>query len=94
VQLMHPFSAKTLSNEYVLNGYKESFGRYDVNPIAHPVTDHVEGSITRDLLVGKDQPHKFEFTSDGHLIFRSTRPDALIYHLGALLRNGECDAAK
>lgn len=75
VQLMYPKSANTLSNEYVLNGYEASFGSYDVDEAAHTVTHHVQGSITRDLLVGKDLPRKFEFTADGHLLIRSTRPD-------------------
>lgn len=75
VQLMYPESATTLSNEYVLNGYEASFGSYEVDEIAHTVTHHVQGSVTRDLLVGKDLPRKFEFTADGHLIIRSARPD-------------------
>jgi len=75
VQLMYPESANTLSNEYVLNGYEASFGSYDMDEIAHTVTHHVQGSVTRDLLVGKDLPRKFEFTADGHLIIRSARPD-------------------
>jgi hypothetical protein len=75
VQLMYPASAKALSNEYVLNGYEASFGSYDVDETAHTVTHHVQGSITRNQLVGKDLPRKFEFTPDGHLIIRSTRPD-------------------
>jgi hypothetical protein len=75
VQLMYPASAKTLSNEYVLKGYEASFGSYDVDENAHTVTHHVQGSITRNQLVGKDLPRKFEFTPDGHLIIRSTRPD-------------------
>ncbi len=75
VQLMYPESANTLSNEYVLNGYEASFGSYEVDETEHTVTHDVQGSITRDLLVGKDLPRKFEFTADGHLIIRSTRPD-------------------
>jgi hypothetical protein len=75
VQLMYPESANTLSNEYVLNGYEASFGSYEVDETARTVTHHVHGSITRDLLVGKDLPRKFEFTAEGHLIIRSTRPD-------------------
>jgi hypothetical protein len=72
---MYPASANTLSNKYVLNGYEASFGSYDVDETAHTVTHHVQGSITGDLLVGKDLPCRFEFTPDGHLIIRSTRPD-------------------
>jgi hypothetical protein len=75
VQLMYPESAKTLSNEYVLNGYEASFGSFDVDEAARTVTHHVQGSNTRDLLVGKDLSRKFEFTADGHLIIRSVRPD-------------------
>jgi len=75
VQLMYPESANTLSNEYVLNGYEASFGGYDIDEIAHTVTHHVQGSNTRDLLVGKDLPRKFEFTADGRLIIRSARAD-------------------
>jgi Lipocalin-like domain len=73
VQLMYPESANTLSNEYVLNGYEASFGSYDVDETAHTVTHHVLGSNTRDLLVGKDLPRKFEFAADGYLIIRSAR---------------------
>jgi Lipocalin-like domain len=73
VQLMYPASASTLSNEYVLNGYEASFGSYDVDEAAHTVTHHVQGSNTRDLLVGKDLPRKYEFTADGYLIIRSAR---------------------
>jgi hypothetical protein len=75
VELMYPESANTLSNEYVLNGYEASFGSYDVDEIARTVTHHVQGSITRDLLVGKDLARKYEFTRDGHLIIRSARAD-------------------
>ena len=75
VQLMYPASVGALSNEYVLNGYEASFGSYDVDEAAHTVTHHVQGSITRDLLVGKNLPRRFEFTTDGKLIIRSTRPD-------------------
>ena len=75
VQLMYPESANALTNEYVLNGYEASFGSYDVDETAHTVTHHVLGSNTRDLLVGKDLPRKFEFEADGHLIIRSARTD-------------------
>jgi hypothetical protein len=72
---MYPESANTLSNEYVLNGYEASLGSYDVDETAHTVTHHVQGSITRILLVGKDLPRKFEFAADGQLIIRSARAD-------------------
>lgn len=75
VQLMYAKSAGAVSNEYVLNGYEASFGSYDVNEATHTVTHHVQGSITRDLLVGKDLPRAFQITAGGELIITSTRPD-------------------
>ena len=41
----------------------------------HTLTHHVQGSNTRDLLVGKDLPRVYQFTADGKLIIRSARPD-------------------
>ncbi|HET9087112.1 MAG TPA: lipocalin-like domain-containing protein [Acidobacteriaceae bacterium] len=75
VQLMYPKGANVPSNEYVHDGYEASFGSYDVDEATHTVTHHVQGSITRDLLVGKDLPRAYRFTRDGHLIIRSLRPD-------------------
>ena len=75
VQLMYPKSAPPLSNEYVSDGYEASFGSYDVDEATHTLTHHVQGSITRGLLVGKDLPRMYQFTADGHLIIKSTRPD-------------------
>ena len=75
VQLMYPNSANAQSNEYVQDGYEASFGSYDLNESTHTLTHHVQGSVTRDLLVGKDLPRIYQFTGDGHLIIRSARPD-------------------
>jgi hypothetical protein len=75
VQLMYPASENTLSNEYVLNGYEASFGSYDVDEAKHTLTHHVQGSNTRDLLVGKDLPRIYQFTADGKLVIRSAQPD-------------------
>jgi hypothetical protein len=41
----------------------------------HTLTHHVEGSNTRDLLVGKDLSRVYQFTADGKLIIRSARLD-------------------
>jgi len=71
VQLMYPAAAKAPDNEYVRNGYEASFGSYDINEPAHTLTHHVQGSITREALVGKDLPRRYQFTKDGHLIIRS-----------------------
>jgi len=75
VQLMYPKSAATLSNDYVQDGYEASFGSYDVNEATHTVTHHVKGSNTGDRLVGKDLPRIYQFTADGSLVIRSSRPD-------------------
>jgi hypothetical protein len=75
VQLMYPKSANALSNEYVQNGYEASFGSYDVDEATHTLTHHIQGSVTRDLLVGKDLPRAYQFTQDGYLILKSARPD-------------------
>lgn len=75
VQLMYPKLANAGSNEYVRGGYEASFGSYDVDEATHTVTHHVKGSITRDLLVGKDLPRVYQFSADGHLIIKSASPD-------------------
>jgi hypothetical protein len=56
VQLMYPKSANNQSNEYVQDRYEASFGSYEVDEVKHMLTHHVQGSITGDLLVGKDLP--------------------------------------
>ena len=71
---MYPKSANAPNNEYVQDGYEASFGSYDVDEATHTLTHHVQGSNTRDLLVGKDLPRKYEFTTDGRLIIRSANP--------------------
>ena len=75
VQLMYPKSANSQSNQYVLDGYEASFGSYEVDEARHSLTHHVQGSNTRDLLVGKDLPRVYQLTTDGKLIIRSARPD-------------------
>lgn len=74
VQLMYPKSANAPDNEYVLGGYEASFGTYDVNQARHLVTHHVQGSVTRNYLVGKDLSRLYQLTADGHLIIRSADP--------------------
>jgi len=73
VQLMYAPSQSTLTNDYVLNGYEASFGKYDVDEAAHTVTHHVEASVTRGL-VDKDLTRAFQF-SNGNLVIKSVRPD-------------------
>jgi hypothetical protein len=75
VQLMYPEAANAQSNEYVKNGYEASFGSYDVNEATHVLTHHVQGSVTRALLVGKDLPRIYRLSAGGRLIIRSARAD-------------------
>lgn len=75
VQLMYSRSASSLSNEYVRNGYEASFGSYTINENTHTLTHHVSGSITGDLLVGKDLPRIYALTKDGRLIIHSANAD-------------------
>jgi hypothetical protein len=75
VQLMYPKSANAQSNEYVQDGYEASFGSYDVDEATHTLTHHVQGSVTRDLLAGKDLPRIYQFTADGRLVIRSAQPE-------------------
>jgi hypothetical protein len=74
VQLMYPKADNALSNQYVQSGYEASFGSYDVDEARHIVTHHVQGSVTRELLLGKDLLRIYQFTTDGHLIIKSARP--------------------
>ena len=74
VQLMYPASASSLSNEYVERGYEASFGRYVIDDSSRRVTHHVEGSITRERLVGKDLVRTYQFTPEGRLVIHSVDP--------------------
>lgn len=75
VQLMYPASESAISNEYVLKGYEASFGSYDVNEAKHLLTHHIQGANTRDLLVGKSLPRRYQFDAQGNLIIKSARAD-------------------
>jgi hypothetical protein len=76
VQLMYPRSAGAADNQYVHDGYEASFGTYEVDAATHTLTHHVQGSNTRDLLVGKDLPRTYQLRPDGRrLTIRSVRSD-------------------
>jgi hypothetical protein len=75
VQLMYPEEVHAQSNQYVKDGYEASFGSYTVDEAKHTVTHHVLGSVTRDLLVGRDLPRVFQFTDDHQLIIKSANPN-------------------
>ena len=74
VQLMQPESGAAITNDYFLNGYEASFGSYEVDEAKHTVTHHVKGSITHGL-VGKDLRRVYQFSEDGKLVIKSTRPE-------------------
>jgi hypothetical protein len=74
VQLMYPKADKAFSNQYVQSGYEASFGSYDVDEAKHIVIHHVQGSITRELLIGKDLPRVYQLTGR-RLIIKSARID-------------------
>ncbi len=74
VQLMYPKADKAFSNQYVQSGYEASFGSYDVDEAKHTVTHHVQGSITRELLIGKDLRRVYQLTAR-RLIIKSARTD-------------------
>ena len=73
VQIMFPASESKVTNDYVLNGYEASFGRYEVDQEAHTVTHHVEGSITHGL-VGKRLTRVYQLAGS-QLLIKSARPD-------------------
>jgi hypothetical protein len=73
VQIMFPASESKVTNDYVLNGYEASFGRYEVDEGAHTLTHHVEGSITHGL-VGKHLTRVYQL-SGSQLLIKSARPD-------------------
>lgn len=73
VQIMYPDAASNLTNDYVRNGYEASFGRYEVNEVAHTLTHHVEASIT-PALVGRQLTRAYRL-SGNRLVISSTRAD-------------------
>ena len=74
VQLMYPKADKSHSNQYVESGYEASFGSFDVDEAKHTVTHHVQGSVTRELLIGKDLPRVYQLTGR-RLTIKSSRID-------------------
>lgn len=73
VQLMYPQTA--LSNEFVHDGYEATFGTYDLDQRKHQLTYHVQGSATREKLVGTSETLHYDFPDDRHMIIRPTRAD-------------------
>lgn len=73
VQVMYPVS-ETADTPYAKAGYEASFGSYDVDEHAHTVTHHVQAANVRSL-IGQELPRALQFSPDGHLTLRSTKPE-------------------
>lgn len=73
VQLMYRQTA--LSNEFVHDGYEATFGSYDLDKAKHQLIYHVEGSATREKLVGQSETLAYELPDNHHMIIRPANPD-------------------
>lgn len=73
VQLMYPQTS--LSNQFVHDGYEATFGTYDFDEGKHQLIYHVEGSATREKLVGTSETLHYDFPDSRHMIIRPTQPD-------------------
>lgn len=73
VQLMYPQTS--LSNEFVHDGYEATFGTYDIDARKHQLVYHVQGSATREKLIGTSETLHYEFPDTRHMIIRPTQAD-------------------
>ena len=73
VQLM--YAQTSLQNEFVHDGYEATFGTYDLDERKHQLIYHVEGSATREKLVGTSETLHYDFPDSRHMIIRPTQPD-------------------
>lgn len=73
VQLMYPQTS--LSNEFVHDGYEATFGTYDLDAGKHQLIYHVQGSATREKLVGTSETLHYDFPDSRHMIIRPTQAD-------------------
>ena len=73
VQLMYPQTS--LSNEFVHDGYEATFGTYDLDAGKHQLVYHVQGSATREKLVGTSETLHYDFPDSRHMIIRPTQTD-------------------
>ena len=58
---------------YAQGGYEASFGKYEVDELAHTFTLHVEGALVRSL-VGKVLVRAYDLSS-GRLVVKSADPN-------------------
>jgi hypothetical protein len=65
----------SLSNEFVHDGYEATFGTYELDTEKHQLTYNVQGSATREKLVGRSETLHYEFPDNQHMIIRPTQAD-------------------
>lgn len=73
VQLMYPQTS--LQNEFVHDGYEATFGTYDLDERNHHLIYHVEGSATREKLIGTSETLHYDLPDSRHMTIRPTQPD-------------------
>lgn len=73
VQLM--YAQTSLQNEFVHDGYEATFGSYVLDEEKHELVYHVEGSATREKLVGARETLHYEFPDSRHMMIRPIRAD-------------------
>lgn len=73
VQLMYPQTS--LSNEFVHDGYEATFGTFDLDERKHRLVYHIQGSATRERLVGTSETLHYDFPDSRHMIIRPTQSD-------------------
>lgn len=73
VQLMYPQTS--LSNEFVHDGYEATFGTYELDARNHQLVYHIQGSATREKLVGKSETLHYQLPDNRHMIIRPTQAD-------------------
>jgi hypothetical protein len=73
VQLMYPQTS--LSNEFVHDGYEATFGSYEVDEGKHQLTYHIQGSATREKLVGKSETLVYDLPDERHMVIRPVQSD-------------------
>ena len=71
VQVMYPQTS--LQNEFVHDGYEATFGTYDLDRGKHQLVYHVQGSATREKLVGTSETLHYDFPDSRHMIIRPTQ---------------------
>jgi Lipocalin-like domain len=71
VQLMYPQTSP--SNEFVHDGYEATFGTFDLDAGKHQLVYHVQGSATREKLIGRSETLHYDFPDRRHMIIRPTQ---------------------